>query len=657
MSTWGKLLKSFARWALTMLLALFLPTAAAVAQTTTYVNSTDGALNETGTSCANPLIRTFSVGSNFTVSDVDIGVYATHSSRGGLRMTLQSPAGTRVQIVDGNLYSIDGDNFNVRLNDNGTQTVNTDGNGTNHSTANPPPFQNNFVPDNSLSAFVGQSSSGIWRLEICNQTTQILWFSFGGSGTFRHAELYLSRTPASYADLSLSKSVSSANPTSGASISYSLTVTNAAASPSSATGVTVTDLLPAGVTFTGYSGFGTYDSATGLWTVGTLTPGQSRSLTISATVAASAGATITNEAEVSASSLFDLDSTPSNGLTSEDDFDDATFTVAGTRVAGTPPALVCPKGTILFDWDGRAWTTGATSANYAVTGLGTVGFSITNQGAWLNLFGGTNPVRTNEVTGGLSPAQYSIAKTVDLANRDQMAATTIALPLAVDGLQFRLFDVDFGNNQFADRVRVTGSFNGSPVTPVLTNGVANYVIGNQAFGDGAADNDSANGNVTVTFQSPVDTVVIEYGNHSLAPSNPGQQAITLHDITFCAPHAEIGVTKISSVVSDPVRGSTNPLAVPGALMSYCILMTNSGSAAATAVVGSDTLPTTMTYVAGSLRSGPSCGAASTIEDDDASGADETDPVGASIAGNQLTISVPSLGGFETLAVSFTATIN
>ena len=78
-----------------MLALLALPTPAA-AQTTTYVNGTDGALNETGTACANPLIRNFSVGSNFTVSDVDIGVYATHTWRGGLQMTLQSPAGTRV---------------------------------------------------------------------------------------------------------------------------------------------------------------------------------------------------------------------------------------------------------------------------------------------------------------------------------------------------------------------------------------------------------------------------------------------------------------------------------------------------------------------------------------------------------------------------------
>lgn len=653
MDGWGKLLKALARFALPLLLGLLLPAVPAAAQTTTtYVNGTDGALGNPAT-CANPLVRNFNVGTSYIVSDVDIGVFASHTRRGALRMTLQSPAGTRVQLVTEDVIAIDGDNFNVRLNDSGTQVVNTDGASTNHSTTNPPPFQNDFAPNNPLSTFNGESSLGTWRLEICNNN---FWF-WSGTGTFHHAELYLTSPPASYADLSVSKTVSNASPASGASVSYTLTVSNAAASPSSASGVTVTDLLPAGVSYIGHSGFGTYDPLSGLWTVGTLSPGQSRSLTISATVEASAGAFVTNEAEVSSSSLFDVDSTPGNGATAEDDFDDAAFTVAGTRVAGTPPSLTCPKSTILFDWDGRAWTAGATSASYPVAGLGTLDFSITNQGAWLNLFGDTNPVRTNQLTGGLNPAEYSIAETVDFATRDQVAATTITLPLAVDGLQFKLFDIDFGNNQFADRVLVTGTFKGAAVTPVLTNGVANYVIGNQAYGDGTSNNNSADGNVTVTFQSAVDTVVIEYGNHALAPANPGQQAITLHDITFCEPHAEISVTKISSVLSDPARGTANPAAIPGALMSYCILMTNSGNAAASAVVATDPLPANMTFVAGSMRSGSSCGTTSDVEDDDASGADETDPVGASISSNQLTISAASVDGLESLALSFNMTID
>lgn len=206
-------------------------------------------------------------------------------------------------------------------------------------------------------------------------------------------------------------------------------------------------------------------------------------------------------------------------------------------------------------------------------------------------------------------------------------------------------------------MRVTGTFNGATVYPVLTNGVANYTIGNEAFGDALSADASSDGNVVVTFQSPVDTIVIEYGNHALSPANPGGQAITIHDITFCAPHADISVTKVSSVLSDPVRGATNPLAIPGALIRYCVLITNSGSATASAVVATDVLPAAMAFVSGSMRSGTACGATSTIEDDNATGADEDDPVGASISGSQLTVRTSSLGAAESIALSFNATIN
>src|SRR5690606_23111220 len=242
MGTWGKVLKRLARMAAAIAFALLFAGSHAAAQTTTYANSTDGTLDENQT-CSDPLVRTFTVGANFTVSDVDIAVQANHSRRGGLRMTLQSPTGTRVQIVDGNDTAVTGSNFNVRLNDQGTQIVNTDGNSANHSTT-APPFQHNFIPNNSLAAFAGESSAGTWRLEICNAGFWFLWWYYGGTGTFRHAELYLTAAPNNYADLWLRKSVGSGSGSS--SIQYALTVENSPDSAATATGVMVADLLPAG---------------------------------------------------------------------------------------------------------------------------------------------------------------------------------------------------------------------------------------------------------------------------------------------------------------------------------------------------------------------------------------------------------------------------
>lgn len=629
----------------------------ALAQTVNrYTNSTDsaaGGINETATPCTTTgsLKRTFSVGTSFTVTDVNIGVLAAHSYRGDMQMFLTSPSGTRVQLTAGS-GSIGATNFNALFDDSAADVIaNYTTNATSTATTAVPPYASSYRPSAALSAFNGQNAAGTWTLELCDQYNS-------DSGTFYQADLYLAAATTNYADLSLAMSVSNSAPTSGASIAYTLTVTNASGSPQTASGITVSSLLPAGVSYTSYSGTGSYSSATGIWTVGTLAPGQSATLVINAMVTASSGAPITHTAEISASSQSDLDSTPGNGASGEDDLASASLTVAGTRVAGSPPVLTCAAGTSLFDWDTIAWTAGSTSNSYTLSGIGSVAFSITNQGAFLNnaTYGGQSPALQSTVTGGLAVAQKSLAQLIDLVNRTDSATTTITLGTAVPGLQFQIFDVDYASGQFADRVTVTGSLAGTTVLPTLTNGTANYVIGNSAYGDALSSDTQANGNLTVTFTSPVDTITINYGDHALAPSAPGQQAIEIFDITFCKPVASIGVTKVSSVISDPVNGSTNPKAIPGALIEYCILVTNTGSATVTGLTASDTLPPQFLYAAGTMTSGANCAAATTAEDDNNTGGDESDPFGASISGTVLTATAGSLSAGSSFALKFRGTV-
>jgi len=84
-------------------------------------------------------------------------------------------------------------------------------------------------------------------------------------------------------DLSLTKSVSDSSPDDGDVITFTLTVTNNG--PGSATGIEVTDVLPAGLNYNSYTSTqGTFSNTTGLWVVGSLASGASASLTISATV-------------------------------------------------------------------------------------------------------------------------------------------------------------------------------------------------------------------------------------------------------------------------------------------------------------------------------------------------------------------------------------
>ncbi len=548
----------------------------AIGQTTaTNSNTTTGTIDGS-TTCTAPLVRNISVSSNFTIADVNIGILATHTWRGDMQFTLQSPSGTRVQLTVGDVNDVSGDNFNVLLDDSASQIVNTDSATGNHSTT-APPFQNTFRPRNLLSAFNGQNSAGTWRLEICDL------FPSADNGTFRRATLYLTSLPANYADLSLTKSLVGSAPASGGTTVYTLTVNNSSASSATSTGVTVRDTLPSGFTFSSASGAGSFNAGTGIWTVPNLAPGASATLTITGTTTAAAGTSVTNIAEIISSGLVDSDSTPNNGANGEDDYATVTFTVAAGRPRGVVPALNCANGSSLFDWDAPsvAWAAGSTSNSYALGSFGNIGFVLNNDGAYVNnaTFGGQSPTVQNAFTGGLTPAERSLAVVADQANRTGTARITITLPRAFTGVQFTIFDVDFGPNQFADRVVVTGSNGGASVTPTLTNGNANYVTGNTAIGDGASDTNSNAGNLTVTFTQAVRTIVITYGNHTTAPTNPGQQGIALHDIVLCRPYTTLDVTKLSSVISDPVNNATNPKAIPGALVEYLITVSNTGSEA------------------------------------------------------------------------------
>jgi uncharacterized repeat protein (TIGR01451 family) len=145
------------------------------------------------------------------------------------------------------------------------------------------------------------------------------------------------------ADLSLTMEASDDTPNLGANVTFTLTLANGG--PDAATGVTVTDLLPAGLTFVSANASqGSYVSATGLWTVGTVNSAANATLTIVATV--TNGAAIDNEAEVTAAGVFDPDSTPDDGQ--GDDFASQTIDAnpaADLSLAMTPSSATPNLGT------------------------------------------------------------------------------------------------------------------------------------------------------------------------------------------------------------------------------------------------------------------------------------------------------------------------
>ncbi len=97
---------------------------------------------------------------------------------------------------------------------------------------------------------------------------------------------------------------------------------------------------------------------------------------------------------------------------------------------------------------------------------------------------------------------------------------------------------------------------------------------------------------TTANTAGVDTVFADGAGATDAVRNADFSA--RDDYTVSA--AALTVSKLSVIISDPLNGTTNPKAIPGAVIEYCIVVANAaGSAAATSVAISDPLPTTVTY--------------------------------------------------------------
>ncbi|MEM6639518.1 MAG: OmpA family protein [Pseudomonadota bacterium] len=138
-------------------------------------------------------------------------------------------------------------------------------------------------------------------------------------------------TPTFFADLSLTKVVDDDEPVFGQTVTYTLALTNDG--PVDATGVTVSDPLPSGLSFVGATpSVGTYDPATGIWTVGDIAAGVTETLLLQATVLPAGD--YANVAEVATSNEPDPDSTPGNNDPTEDDQGQSTI---------NPPAIGAAK--------------------------------------------------------------------------------------------------------------------------------------------------------------------------------------------------------------------------------------------------------------------------------------------------------------------------
>ena len=136
----------------------------------------------------------------------------------------------------------------------------------------------------------------------------------------------------------------------------------------------------------------------------------------------------------------------------------------------------------------------------------------------------------------------------------------------------------------------------SDVPISATNGqVAGIVLTARAEASGTAGTQGALLTATAGANTAgVDTVFAD-GAGATDSANDGAYSVK-GDYTVAG--ALLTVTKQSKLISDPVNGTTNPKAIPGAVMEYCIVVANAaGGATSTSLGISDPLPATVTYSA------------------------------------------------------------
>ncbi len=195
---------------------------------------------------------------------------------------------------------------------------------------------------------------------------------------------------------------------------------------------------------------------------------------------------------------------------------------------------------------------------------------------------------------GLSAAQLA-GGTAEHGGTDNFDAT--GLELFVDSNGNGVYDVGVDTATFIDELAADGTATVFVVgdIPVAQNtgDVAGVVLTADAQESGATGVEGADVTETAGANTAgVDTVFADTAGETDANRDGAHSAGDDYTVTA----ADISVVKTSRVVSDPFNGTTNPKAIPGATVEYCIAISNAaGSADATSVSISDTVPANLTY--------------------------------------------------------------
>jgi large repetitive protein len=436
--------------------------------------------------------------------------------------------------------------------------------------------------------------------------------------------------PSQTADLSLLKAVSAGTPNVGSNVTFTLTLSNAG--PDGATGVVVRDQLPAGLTFVSATASqGTYDNATGLWTVGAVAQGANPSLSIVATV--TAAGPITNAAEISASDQYDPNSKPNNNNATENDYSSVTLVPQSADLTMSKSVNTPNPGigqAIIYTL--RVINNGPTAAQSVVvneslpagltftsatpgigsydsgTGTWTIGTMLEGAIATLSLnaiFTGpgqvTNTVALTSPTADPNPSDNTSSATVpsQLANLSLTKQASTATPDFGSNVTFTVTVSNVGPST-ATNVKVADAL---PAGLVFVSNAASVGTYDPATGQWTIASIAANTTATLTITARVNTtgvlvnVAEVVSSAQFDPNSVPGNAIATED--------DIAAATITPVAADVAINKTADIAAPvnGQNVTFTIRVTNAGPSAANAVAVSDLLPATLIFVSATPSAG------------------------------------------------------
>ncbi|MCO8124080.1 DUF11 domain-containing protein [Stieleria sp. TO1_6] len=448
------------------------------------------------------------------------------------------------------------------------------------------------------------------------------------------------------ANLSLTKTVDDATPNLNSIVNFTVTVSNAG--PNDATGVTVLDQLPPGLTFLMSSAPGQYNPNTGIWDIGTLPNNGSTSLTIQASV--DQIGVKTNSAQVETADQDDSNSTPGNDVPGEDDQAQVQITPQAADLSLiksvnnlSPDIGDTVRFQITVSNSGPSTATGVqvrdqlpsgtqfVAANYApgsgnggvadfdsVSGIWNVGTLASGTSVTLNLdaivTGAGFQTNMAEIIASDQPDTDSTPNNGDPTEDDQDDAQI--RPRQIDLMLNKTVDnysPTVGDEiEFVITVNNTGDdvATGVTVAEQLPAGVTSI---DESPSRGSYDRSTGiwtigsigiNDPVTLTIRTRVDSIgmgtnsaQVQTADQRDIDSTPGNNVPTEDDqdsVAFTTESADLSLEKV-------VFGDSHPNA--GDQISFDITVTNSGPDNATGVQVRDLLPTGLTYVSNSVSAG------------------------------------------------------